>query len=56
MSLLAILVGLGAGLGTVIFVRMIEFFSNVFFGGGKLLGLPGESDVILLPALGSTLG
>ena len=48
----AIVVGIGGGLGTVVFVHMITFFNNVFFGGGKLLGLPGTTYVILLPVLG----
>lgn len=51
----SMVVGLGAGLGTVLFIRMIEFFDKIFFGGGKLIGLPGESYVILLPALGGLI-
>ncbi len=48
----SIVVGIGGGLGTIVFVRMITFFNNIFFGGGKLLGLPGTTYVILLPILG----
>jgi chloride channel protein, CIC family len=51
----AIVVGIGGGLGTIIFVRMISFFNTVFFGGGKLLGLPGTTYVILLPILGGLI-
>jgi chloride channel protein, CIC family len=51
----AIVVGIGGGLGTVVFVRMISFFNSVFFGGGKLLGLPGTTYVILLPILGGLI-
>jgi len=51
----AVIVGIGAGLGTIAFIRMIAFFNNIFFGGGKLLGLPGTSYVILLPALGGLI-
>lgn len=55
MVVFAVIVGIGAGLGTYIFVKMIEFFTNLFWGGGKLLGLPGRSFVILLPALGGLI-
>jgi len=51
----AIVVGLGAGLGTIVFVRMISFFENLFFGNGKLLGLPGNTYVILLPVIGGLI-
>jgi chloride channel protein, CIC family len=51
----AIVVGIGGGLGTIVFVGMIAFFNNVFFGGGKLLGLPGTTYVILLPILGGLI-
>jgi CIC family chloride channel protein len=51
----AIVVGIGAGLGTIIFVSMIAFFNNLFFGGGQLLGLPGTTYVILLPVLGGLI-
>ncbi|MBN1536426.1 MAG: chloride channel protein [Anaerolineales bacterium] len=51
----AVLVGLGAGLGTIIFVNMIEFFHDLFFEEGKLLGLPGTTYVILLPIIGGLI-
>ena len=51
----AVAVGLGAGLGTVAFVRMIAFFGKLFFGGGSRLGLPGRSHVIIIPAIGGLL-
>ncbi|HTX80317.1 MAG TPA: chloride channel protein [Longilinea sp.] len=51
----AIIVGIGSGLGTIVFVRMISFFNNIFTGGGKLLGLPGTTYVILLPVLGGLI-
>jgi chloride channel protein, CIC family len=55
MSTFALLVGTGAGLGTIVFVRMIAFFNELFFGGGSQLPLPSGTYVILLPALGSLL-
>ena len=51
----AIIVGLGAGLGTIVFIRMIAFFEKMFFGNGKLWGLPGNTYVILLPMLGGLI-
>jgi CIC family chloride channel protein len=51
----AILVGIGAGLATLIFVELIKFFNNLFFGYGKFLGLPGGTYVILLPAIGGLI-
>jgi CIC family chloride channel protein len=51
----SVIVGLGAGLGTIIFIRMITFFNTIFFGYGKLLGLPGNTYVILLPILGGLI-
>ncbi len=51
----AVVVGAGTGLGTVIFIRMISFFTNLFWGGGKLFGLPGNLYVILLPAIGGLI-
>ncbi len=56
MMTLAIVVGGGAGLGTIVFVEMIKFFSGVFFGGGAhILGFLGGAYVIVLPALGGLL-
>jgi len=51
----AILVGIGAGLGTIVFIRMIAFFNQLFFGEGKLLGLPAGTYVILLPVIGGLI-
>jgi CIC family chloride channel protein len=52
----AVVVGIGGGLGTVIFVRMIAFFTNLFFGNAsKLGGFLGGAYVILIPALGGLL-
>jgi CIC family chloride channel protein len=51
----AVIVGLGAGLGTIIFIRMITFFNTIFFEDGKLLGFPGNTYVILLPILGGLI-
>ena len=55
MVTLSVIVGAGAGLGTIIFIRMITFFNNLFFGKGQLLGLPGRTYVILLPVLGGLI-
>ncbi len=56
MMTLAIVVGIGAGLGTIVFIEMIKFFSGVFFGSGAhVLGFLGTAYVILLPALGGLL-
>ncbi len=51
----AVLVGIGAGLGTIVFIRMIVFFNQLFFEDGKQLGLPFGTYVILLPALGGLI-
>jgi CIC family chloride channel protein len=55
MSTFAVVVGLGAGLGTVVFIRMIGLFNSIFFGGGKTLGLPNGTYVILLPVIGGLI-
>jgi len=55
MATLALLVGLGAGLGTVIFIRMISFFNDLFFGSGKAIPLPFGTYVILMPVLGGLI-
>lgn len=54
--LLAVVVGVGAGLGAVVFRELIEGFHDVFFThiGGALSAL-GRPRVILLPALGGLL-
>jgi chloride channel protein, CIC family len=51
----AVLVGIGTGLGTIVFIRMIGFFNQLFFGKGNLLGLPGHLYVILLPVVGGLI-
>jgi CIC family chloride channel protein len=55
MATLALIVGLGAGLGTIVFVRMITFFTDLFFGSGKAIPLPLGTYVILLPVLGGLI-
>lgn len=55
MVTLAIIVGLGAGLGAIAFIEMIAFFRNLFFEDGKLLGFPGGTYVILLPLVGGLI-
>lgn len=53
---LAVLVGIGAGLGTVVFVWLIGFFKGLFFeGGSQVLGFLGRPYVIVLPILGGLL-
>ncbi len=51
----AVIVGIGAGLGTIVFINMITFFNKFFFGGGELLGLPGKTYIILVPMLGGLI-
>ncbi len=56
MMALAIVVGIGAALGTIVFVAMIRFFQRTFFvGGAQALGFLGGAYVIVLPALGGLL-
>ncbi len=56
MMALAIVVGIGAALGTIVFVAMIGFFQRTFFvGGAQALGFLGGAYVIVLPALGGLL-
>ena len=56
MMTLAIVIGIGAGLGTVVFVWMIAFFKNIFFGDGAgILGFLGSGYVIALPLLGGLI-
>lgn len=53
---LAVVVGVGAGLGTVVFVWLIGFFKSLFFGGGaQVLSFLGSYHVILLPILGGLI-
>lgn len=56
MMTFAVVVGIGAGLGTIAFVRMIEFFEHLFFGAGSdYLAFMGGYHVIILPAIGGLL-
>jgi chloride channel protein, CIC family len=56
MMTFAIVVGIGAGLGTIVFVEMISFFTNLLFGGGaSVLGFLGPAYVIVLPIVGGLL-
>jgi CIC family chloride channel protein len=51
--LLAILVGIIAGFGAIVFRWLIRSFQTLFFGGGaNILGFMGEYYIILLPAVG----
>ncbi len=53
---LAIVVGIGAGLGAIAFIEMIRFFEGIFFGSGaQVLGFLGQAYVIALPMLGGLL-
>jgi len=52
----AILVGLGAGFGSILFRWCIMGFQTLAFGGGKeVLGFLGEYYVVLIPAIGGLL-
>lgn len=56
MMTFAVAVGIGAGLGTVVFVEMIALFKEAFFGGGaRLLSFMGRAYVVLLPVMGGLL-
>lgn len=56
MMVFAVVVGICAGLGTIVFVAMIRFFKNLFFSGGEqALQFLGGAYVILLPMLGGLL-
>lgn len=56
MMTLAIVVGIGAGLGAIVFIEMIKFFNGIFFGrGAQVLGFLDGAYVIVLPALGGLL-
>ena len=48
----AVIVGLGTGLGTVLFIKMIAFFNQVFFGTLGNMNLVTSPWVILLPVIG----
>lgn len=52
----AILIGIGAGLGAVLFRLLIDGFHRAFFdGGAAVLGFMGDAYVIVLPALGGLI-
>lgn len=56
MMTFAVVVGTGAGLGTIAFVWMIARFDSLFFHhGSQLLSFMGGYYVIILPALGGLL-
>jgi len=55
MVTVAVVVGIGTGLGAIVFIQLIEFCHTLFFEQGKLLGLPGTTYVILLPILGGLI-
>ncbi len=48
----AVIVGLGTGLGTVFFIKMIAFFNQLFFGTLENFSLVTSPWVILLPMIG----
>ena len=48
----AVIVGLGTGLGTVLFIEMIKFFNQLFFGTLENFSLVTSPWVILLPMIG----
>lgn len=48
----AVIVGLGTGTGTVIFIRMIALFTSLFQAPSHLLPMLGGAYVILMPAIG----
>ncbi|MGE5265405.1 MAG: chloride channel protein [Acidobacteriota bacterium] len=53
---LAVITGVGAGLGAVVFVQAIALLSNLSFEGGvQALGFLGRACVIILPALGGLM-
>ncbi len=52
----AIVVGLGTGMGAVIFIRLIELLQRLFFVGGySAFGFLGRGLLILIPVLGGLL-
>ncbi|MBN1147503.1 MAG: chloride channel protein [Anaerolineales bacterium] len=54
----AIIIGLGTGMGAVLFIRMIEFVQRLFFQGGASLfeDSLGRWLLVIIPALGGLLG
>jgi CIC family chloride channel protein len=54
--LTALLVGVGAGLGAVVFRRLIDFFQRTFYGGlGGLLSGIAPYHLLVIPALGGLI-
>jgi len=54
--ILAILVGVVAGFGAVVFRWLIKSFQSLFFGvGANTLGFMGQYSIILLPAVGGLI-
>jgi chloride channel protein, CIC family len=52
----AIIVGLGTGIGAVIFIRLIELLQRLFFvGGASVFGAIGRGLLILIPVVGGLL-
>lgn len=52
----AIVVGLGTGIGAVIFIRLIELLQRLFFvGGSSAFGFLGRGLLILIPVVGGLL-
>lgn len=53
---LAVVVGIAAGLGAVLFRWLIDSFNKLFFSGGaEVLGFLGQYYVVLLPAIGGLI-
>ena len=56
MVVFAVVVGVGIGLGTVLFIHMIQWAQTLFFdGGGKVFAFLGRPYVILIPVIGGLL-
>jgi len=56
MMTFAVIVGVGTGLGTIVFIRMIAWADHAFFiNGAGLLGFLGSAYVIILPAIGGLI-
>ena len=56
LSVVSILVGLATGVGSVAFIKLLEYTTYFFFEGGPgVLGLMGNYYVILLPAIGGLI-
>ena len=52
----AVIVGIGAGLGAVVFRWLIASFTRLFFDGGRVaLGFLGAYYVVLIPAIGGLI-